>query len=228
MAKPKPATSVKDLVTSFERIDPKKIKPHPHNPRVHLDAQREALRAMLDKYGIVDAIVVRKEGDHYELINGHLRHEEINQKIPALVIKATRQEAAKLLATYDAVGTLATINKNALDKLIKSQDKLDPRLQPVFDRLLESAMAMEEAHPSKAPARDQEEQEENQAEDKDPESKAAPKPPPADTNLINLYYSEKDYKFFQDTITSHRETKGEGHTTPIPSIILDILKAAAA
>lgn len=224
---PKPKASVKDLVVGFERIDPTKIKPHPHNPRVHLDAQREALRAMLDKYGIVDAIVVRKEGNHYELINGHLRHEEIRQKIPALVIKATRQEAAKLLATYDAVGTLATINKNALDKLIKSQDKLDPRLQPVFDRLLESAMAMEEANPSPR-ARKQEEQPDEEEQSNDPEAKEKPKPPPADTNLINLYYSEKDYKFFQDTITSHRETKGEGHTTPIPAIILDILKAVAA
>jgi len=228
MAKPKQAASVKDLVTSFERIDPKKIRPHPHNPRVHLDTQREALRTMLDKYGIVDAIVVRKEGDHYELINGHLRHEEIHQKIPALVIKATRQEAAKLLATYDAVGTLATINKNALDKLIKSQDKLDPKLQPVFDRLLESAMAMEEAHPGKPTKRDQEPEEDDQDEDRDPESKAAPKPPPADTNLINLYYSEKDYKLFQDTVARHREKEGDGHTTPIPTIILDILKAVAA
>lgn len=223
MAKPK--QSVKDLVTKFERIDPKFIKPHPHNPRVHLDTQRQALRAMLDKYGIVDAVVVRKDGKHYELINGHLRHEEIHQKIPALVINCTRQEAAKLLATYDAVGTLATINKNAIDKLIKSQPELDPRLKPVFDRLLEGAMAMEEAHPSTSHHEEEPEEEEATKSDRETDK---PKPPPADTNLVNLYYSEKDYDTFTKAVSHYRETEGEGHTVPIPQVVLAILKAAAA
>jgi len=223
MGKPSNA-AVKDLVTSFERIDPKLIRPHPHNPRVHLETQREALRAMLEKYGIVDAVIVRKDGKHYELINGHLRHEEIQQKIPALVIKATREEAAKLLATYDSVGTLATINRNALDKLIKTYGEVDPRLKPVLDRMLEMSTAMEAAFPAGK------EPEDNGSDDQDKEEKAAPKkaPPPADTNLINLYYSEKDHALFTETITRHRESEGDGHTTPIPAIVLDILKKAAA
>jgi hypothetical protein len=224
MAKPKQQQgSVKDLVTRFERIDPKKIRPHPHNPRVHLETQRKALQAMLEKYGIVDAIVVRKDGNHYELINGHLRHEEIRQKIPALVIDATREEAAKLLATYDPISTLATINKNALDKLIKSYGEVDPRLAPVMDRLLEASLAMEDAHPSKPAPQPREEEDEGDDEPADTKKK----PPPADTNLINFYFSETDHKFVTETITKHRETVGKGHTTPVPNVILDILKAVA-
>ncbi len=233
-AKPKYA----DNVLGFQRINPALIRPHPKNPRVHLTRQREVLRAMLSKYGVVDALVVRKiSKTGYELINGHLRLEELKDQptVPCLVVKANDAQAAKMLATYDSISAAATINQNAMKQLIQAQGAISEEFKPIFEHMMGRMTAMEDYAQdidlerqfgiAEAAARvEPEDDEEEETGSKKTKAKAAP---PADTNLVNLYYQESDHEAFVAIIGEYREAKG-GETIPVPAIVLDIMREAAA
>lgn len=192
---------------------------------------------MLEKYGIIDALVVRKVDKHYEIINGHLRHELLKQPIPCLVVNANDQQAAKMLATYDPVSSQATINQNALKKLIAAQGEIELASKPTFDHLMGQMTSLEEYSrdidlekqfgltiehkPTKSrPADDSEEEEEKP-------SLKQPDLPPADTNLINLYYEDSDHEQFVKILKAYREANG-GVMIPIPTIVISIMKEIAA
>ncbi len=118
-----PRTQIRDRIQGLKRLDPSQIVDNAKNFRLHPEAQKNALGAMLKKVGIVDAVIVRQlSGGKYELIDGHLRRSVIGQKIPALVVDLNDAEAAEVLASFDAIGDLAEIDETALRALVQDFD----------------------------------------------------------------------------------------------------------
>lgn len=110
----------RDRIKELRRVPANQLKANPKNWREHPEPQREALQAMLDRVGIANAVVARELPDgSLELIDGHLRTEELGeQEVPVLVLDVTPEEADQLLATLDPLAAMATQNVDALRALV--------------------------------------------------------------------------------------------------------------
>jgi ParB-like chromosome segregation protein Spo0J/DNA modification methylase len=115
-AEPKP-TRIRVKELKMVRAD--QLVPAPKNFRMHSQHQRRVFQGVLEEVGFAGAVVTRELDDgRFEIIDGHLRAEEgSNDPIPVLVTDLTEAEAAKVLATYDAIGGLADIDVDVLKDL---------------------------------------------------------------------------------------------------------------
>src|SRR2546426_5451099 len=101
--------AVRDRVLDFRRVRASELVPSPLNWREHPPAQREALRGILEEIGFAGAILARKTpAGLLEVIDGHLRVEELgDQEVPVLVLDVNEEEAKTLLATLDPLAAMA-------------------------------------------------------------------------------------------------------------------------
>src|SRR5262245_22406116 len=86
------------------------LVPHEDNPRLHSDAQRQALRALLGEVGFARSVLAFELSDgRLKLIDGHLRREEIGPEEPidVEVLDVSDEEARKLLLAIDPLAQLA-------------------------------------------------------------------------------------------------------------------------
>ena len=96
------------------------LKADPRNWRKHPKAQREALQAMLDRVGWVDAVIARETPEGLVLVDGHLRADlDANAEVPVLVVDLDEAEAGQVLATLDPLAAMAEANTEALSKLLQ-------------------------------------------------------------------------------------------------------------
>lgn len=77
------------------------ISPNPHQPRLHFDeAKLEELGASIKEHGILQPLVVTKEGDRYEIIAGERRFQAAKRiglaTVPVVVRNATEQQKLEL------------------------------------------------------------------------------------------------------------------------------------
>lgn len=107
-------------IVGIEKVKASDLVPHPQNWRVHPERQRETLRAAVDEIGFTAAPIVRKlRGGKYQIIDGHLRAEEMgDQEIPVIVTDLTEAEAKKALLTTDPLTAMAGIGEEALLELL--------------------------------------------------------------------------------------------------------------
>ena len=120
--------NIKDRIVDFQRVPMHAIADNAGNWRLHPDAQNQALKGILGRIGITGALLAyyseRNDGV-LTLIDGHLR-KEIAQEIddefewPVLITDLNDEEADLILTTFDAVGEMAGINDEALEKLLES------------------------------------------------------------------------------------------------------------
>lgn len=126
-------------------VDAADLVDHPENWRVHGDEQRHALKAVLNKVGIADAVVAfeRKTGRgkrvrrELVLIDGHLRKEELEGEVPVLVLDVNEEEAQILLASHDAIGKMADIDEPILSKLLERIAKEDEQIAELSQSIRE-------------------------------------------------------------------------------------------
>ena len=99
--------NIRDRVVEFVRVPASTLRPSPLNWRTHPTEQRNALKGILAEVGFAGAELTRRLPDgSLELIDGHLRAEEMGDNpIPVLVTDLTAEEARLLLATYDPIWT---------------------------------------------------------------------------------------------------------------------------
>jgi hypothetical protein len=134
----------RDRVKGLARLPAERIEPAAKNFRTHDDRQRTALDGVLAEVGIAGAAVVwipdgkaraalrKVDGPEafagwlasytgsVRLIDGHLRHERLAaQGQPVLVTDLDEREAAKALATFDAVSDLAGVDAALLASLLE-------------------------------------------------------------------------------------------------------------
>lgn len=116
-------TQLRDRIKEFARIPVAKLRANPRNWRTHPEAQRKALRGMLNEIGFSSAVIARELPDGtYELIDGHLRLETMgpNDKVPTLILDVDEGEADKLLLTLDPLAAMAGTDKEMLAGLFES------------------------------------------------------------------------------------------------------------
>lgn len=139
-----PVTTFRERVRGFARLPGSRIQPSPKNFKTHDDRQRRVMRGLLEEIGIAGSALAwvpddaaraalralpLGDGPAFErwlasyagpvrLIDGHLRREEIRQIQPVQVTDLDETEAAKALATFDAVSDLAGTDTKLLASLL--------------------------------------------------------------------------------------------------------------
>ncbi len=101
------------------RLRPDQIVPHRLNYKEHNEEQRKHFRAIMSEIGFAGAVIVRPlKNGKYELIAGHMRREELDQPIPALVLDVSAKTATELLARLDEVAEMADTNETVMAELL--------------------------------------------------------------------------------------------------------------
>jgi hypothetical protein len=134
---------IRDRIKKVVRVKAGELRACPWNWREHPEDQREAFRGLLSEIGIAGIQIVRELPDGtFMLIDGHLRQEEYppNQKVHVAVLDVTEEEAKKLLASYDSVGTMATTNKGKFASLIRDVTTGNKALASLFSKVAEGGL----------------------------------------------------------------------------------------
>jgi hypothetical protein len=95
---------------------------HDGNPRRHPQAQRDALRGVLEQVGVAGALTAyhsQRNGGKLTLIDGHLRKQDFDLDWPTLILDVDDAEADLLLATHDPLAALAEYDRDKLGALLQ-------------------------------------------------------------------------------------------------------------
>lgn len=117
--------TLKNRIIAHRRLKASELVPHHLNPRTHGDAQRSALRALLEEIGLARSVLAyvcdedRANGlDRLTLIDGHLRSKELgDEEVDVEVLDVNDAEARALLLSLDPLAALAGFDDVALNKL---------------------------------------------------------------------------------------------------------------
>lgn len=110
----------KNKITRTAEVDPKTLRDHEYNWRVHPKDQREALEAVLDRVGWVQRVVVNE--NTMRIVDGHLRVAVARARkeptVPVSFVDLSEEEERLALATFDTVGTFDVADKKVLKELL--------------------------------------------------------------------------------------------------------------
>lgn len=128
---------IRDRIVDFRRVPASELVPHPLNWRTHPDAQRRALRAVLEEIGYAGAALARLLPDgRLQLIDGHLRAEETpNMSVPVLVTDLDEKEAELMLLTHDPLAALAGTNEANAAELLAGVETENADLKEFLEAL---------------------------------------------------------------------------------------------
>jgi len=142
---------IRDRIRELRRVRAGLLRPNPRNWRTHPAAQRDALRGVLAEIGYADALVARELPDgSLELIDGHLRAETTPEaEVPVLVVDLDDDEAAKLLAVLDPLGSLAGTNQDALAELVERVETESEAVRKLLDEMVGEGTAADLPEPSR-------------------------------------------------------------------------------
>lgn len=129
---------IRDRIKELRRVPASDLIPNPKNWRTHPDNQRGALRGMLAEVGIADAVLARETPDGLQLIDGHLRTEELGAadvEIPVLILDVDEAEADKLLATFDPVAELAGCDSDKFEVILRDIQTGSQDVAAMLDKL---------------------------------------------------------------------------------------------
>ncbi len=116
-----------DRIVGFERIDPLQILANPFNHRIHSQYQQEIMEDTLDDLGWIQTVIINKNTGH--VVDGHLRvilavreKERTGENIlvPVLYVDLSEDEEKAALATFDWIGSKATIDTAMLVENLRS------------------------------------------------------------------------------------------------------------
>ena len=112
---------------------------HPGNYRRHGQAQRDALKGVLDAVGWVQGVVVSQRSGY--LVDGHERvmnalGQGDETPVPYVLVDLSPDEEALILATLDPIGAMATADKEALATLLHDVQIADASVNAMLAGLL--------------------------------------------------------------------------------------------
>jgi hypothetical protein len=146
---------IRDRIKDFRRVPARELLDHDGNPRRHPQAQRDALRGVLEQVGIAAAVVAyesERNGGKLTLIDGHLRKQDCDLDWPTLILDVTDAEADLLLATHDPLGALAEYDRPKLDALLQEVRARSPAVLGMLkDLAKKTGAAADEAEKQEAP-----------------------------------------------------------------------------
>ncbi len=113
----------------IEEIDVIRIVPNPHQPRLHFDDEKlQELADSIKEHGIIQPLVVTKNGNQYEIIAGERRFQASKlaglKKVPVIVRDATEQQKLEL-------AIIENIQRHDLDPIEEAKSYL--KLADEFD-----------------------------------------------------------------------------------------------
>lgn len=124
----------------WDEVAPDQLLANPKNFRRHPNLQREALRGSLNDLGWIAPVIVNRLSGH--LVDGHARVEEAltkGCKVPVAYVELTDAEEAEALAVMDPISAMATVDKEALDALLREVATGEAGLQKMLADLAEQA-----------------------------------------------------------------------------------------
>lgn len=131
--------NIRDRVKDFRRVPANELRPSPANWRTHPPEQLDAIRGIFAEVGFAGAELVRELPDgSLMLIDGHARAEIAGTAtVPVLVLDVDEAEAAKLLATFDPIGSMAGADAGKLDSLLREVQTGNEALAAMLTELAE-------------------------------------------------------------------------------------------
>lgn len=119
--------TIRDRVIEQRKVSAAELAANPNNFRRHPSQQIDALRGILDEVGFAGAALAyysAKAGGALTLIDGHLRREEVGPEfqMACTILDVDDAEADKILASFDAMTSMAEENREALDTLLAGLD----------------------------------------------------------------------------------------------------------
>lgn len=138
------ASAVRDRVVELVRVPASELRANPKNWRRHPQAQRAALRGLLEEVGFADALLARRDDDgQLVLIDGHLRREESapDAELPVLILDVTEEEADKILLTLDPLASMAEPDPDAVAELLRGITTSSGAVEALLDRIAREANA---------------------------------------------------------------------------------------
>lgn len=128
-------------ITRHAEVAPHDLVQNPMNYRVHTQEQDETLTALLQQVGWVDDVIVA-EGSNL-ILDGHLRVaialREGEPVVPVGYVNLTPDEERLVLATYDQVTRMASLNAVKVDTVLRQIDTDQPAIQSALDKLSQFA-----------------------------------------------------------------------------------------
>jgi hypothetical protein len=136
--KPGPSEVIRDRVNQFRRVPARELLDNDGNPRRYPQAQRDALRGLLEQVGVAAALTAYysvRHGGQLVLIDGHCRKQDYDLDWPPLILDVNDAEADLLLASHDPLTALAEYDRGKLDGLLQSVRAKSPALLSVLKDL---------------------------------------------------------------------------------------------
>lgn len=128
-------------ITRHAEVAPGDLVQNPMNYRVHTQEQDETLTALLEQVGWVDDVIV-VEGSNL-ILDGHLRVAIALRAgepvVPVGYVALTPDEEQLVLATYDQVTRMASLNAVKVDTVLRQIDTDQPAIQSALDKLSQFA-----------------------------------------------------------------------------------------
>jgi hypothetical protein len=140
--------SIENRLIKREDVDPKEIRAHVQNWRVHPQAQQDAVEGALSEIGWVQSLLVnlRTSTDFPEadrvptLINGHLRLkialDDSEATVPVDYVDLDPNEERVVLAALDLTTEMADRDEDMLRALLEEIEVENSALDELFRRIL--------------------------------------------------------------------------------------------
>src|SRR5947199_5811620 len=112
-------TPPRNRIKRHVRVRAGDLVPHELNPRLHPDAQRQALRALYAEVGFARSLLAYELPDgRLKLIDGHLRRDlDPNREVEVEVLDVNEDEARELLLSIDPLVQLGQMQHQLYDRL---------------------------------------------------------------------------------------------------------------
>ena len=123
----------RDRIQELRRVRAGDLLPDPRNWRRHPEEQVTAVRRVLERIGIADAVIARQTGEGLMLVDGHLRSDlDEEQLLPVLIVDLDEEEAGQVLASLDPLAGMAVADEQALEDLVSSLNDEDDMLMDML------------------------------------------------------------------------------------------------
>lgn len=122
-------------IVSHTEDDPASLLANPQNYRIHGQHQQGVLHGVLQKVGFVQSVIVNDVTGH--IIDGHLRvHMALKNNvshIPVTHVELSEEEERTILASFDPIGSLASIDKEKFKELMVDINQFDESIKNLIN-----------------------------------------------------------------------------------------------
>lgn len=128
-------------IVGHGRVDPRSLKDHPLNWRVHGENQNRVIRDAIEQIGVISQIIVSKRSGC--IIDGHGRKDlavaNEEELVDVVYVDLTPDEERIALATINPMAELAATDPEKLQALLTEVDRKEGPLDGLLQQLEEAA-----------------------------------------------------------------------------------------